>query len=1412
MKPDLENTQNDKFKFLFESLPFGVIHQDDQGRVLETNPAAEKMLGVPHTQIQARLTRAIQEDGLDFPMELQPATVALKTGRPVHNVVMGFLDPAAHSLRWFNVNSEPRVQPGKKRPQEVYTIIEDITKRKQAEHSLQESEERYRLLTDNITDVIWVLDLQTNRYRYISPSVELLRGYTVDEVLAMDMAASVTPDSLQYLQQVLPGRIQEMGAGVQKVYTDEIEQSCKDGTRIWTETKTRFIPHLQPDHFEVYGVSRDISVRRKVEQDLQESEKRYRGLFENSPVALWEEDFSAVKIRMNELRNSGVKDFKQYFAEHPQEVHAFASLVKILDVNKAAVSMVAAKGKEDLLKSLADSLPKETVQGFEKELLHIANGYTEFSWEGQNMTLDGRLINIHLKWSVAPGYIDDLSRVIVSILDVTARKQAEEELRRSEQNYRGLLEQASDGIFISDKDGLYTLVNEAACRLVGYTKEELLSMNLRDLLPSEELLKQPLRLDELRSGKTVLIERMLLHKDGRRIPCELSAIQLPDGRFQSFVRNIARRKQAEESKLHSEQRYRTLFEDSPVAIWEEDFSKVKKYLDGLRQDGVTDLEAFFTSHPDALAECAGLVEITNVNLAALRMYGAKSKRELIKATHQTVSPGEWLHIHEDFQAIADGRHSNHWDGADETISGEPLEISLHWSVVPGYEEDYSRIILTTMDITEQKKTEQALRESEEQNRALLNAVPDLLFQVTAEGIIIDFHTPNGTEMFVPPEEFLQRKITEVLPPNVAQMSMEAIETSLRLNTMSIIEYTLPIRGRSLFYENRVVPLSGKKVLSVIRDITEQKQAEEALRESESRFHSMFEKHNAVMLLIEPDSGAILDANEAAEKFYGCPIERLKSMAINEINTLPPAEVAQLRMEALNHGLNYFVFPHRISTGAIMDVEVHSSPISIGGKPVLFSIIHNVTERRRAEMEREQYFKFFETSSDLMAIADPNGAFLKTNPAFSQTLGHSEEELLAKPFIDFIHPEDKQPTLDEMGKQQRLGYSLNFENRYLCKDGQYRWLSWRAQYQKDEGITYATARDITAQKQAQEMIRESEAKFRSLVDQSVDGVVLVDQSGVVIEWNHGEEQITGIPRSEAIGSYFWEIQQRIMFPERRSVLTTDHLRLAFFNTFITGQSPQLGRAFEANIVSATGERKVILQTAFLIKSEGGPRIGAIVRDITERKQAEERLRAALEEKEALLREVHHRVKNNLQAMIALMDMQANQIEDEVVRTFLKELEGQARTMSLVYEQLYQSENLARVKVPSYLHQLTGYILESFGKKSTHTLHLDVDDISLDVAQAMPCGLIINELYTNALKHAFPPGFQGDPVVRIELHQAGQEIHLTVSDNGAGLPQSLDWRKGRSLGMRLVNLWVTHQLGGTLEINSTNGTTFLIAFKV
>lgn len=130
------------------------------------------------------------------------------------------------------------------------------------------------------------------------------------------------------------------------------------------------------------------------------------------------------------------------------------------------------------------------------------------------------------------------------------------------------------------------------------------------------------------------------------------------------------------------------------------------------------------------------------------------------------------------------------------------------------------------------------------------------------------------------------------------------------------------------------------------------------------------------------------------------------------------------------------------------------------------VVEDITDRKHVESEREQYFRFFQLSIDIMVIADPNGCFKKVNPACLQVLGYPEEELLSKPFIDFVHPDDKQSTLDEMARQIQIGSSLNFENRYRCKDGRVLWLSWRASYDKEEKTTYATARDITERRDAE----------------------------------------------------------------------------------------------------------------------------------------------------------------------------------------------------------------------------------------------------------------------------------------------------------------------------------------------------------
>jgi two-component sensor histidine kinase len=160
--------------------------------------------------------------------------------------------------------------------------------------------------------------------------------------------------------------------------------------------------------------------------------------------------------------------------------------------------------------------------------------------------------------------------------------------------------------------------------------------------------------------------------------------------------------------------------------------------------------------------------------------------------------------------------------------------------------------------------------------------------------------------------------------------------------------------------------------------------------------------------------------------------------------------------------------------------------------------------------------------------------------------------------------------------------------------------------------------------------------------------------------------------------------------------------------------------------------------------------------------------------------------------------------------LKGIQETARTMGLVYEQLYQSENLSEVGMEHYLNDLVANVVDAFGGRRQIELNLECEDIRLDLGTAMPCGLMVNELLTNALKYAFPPSFQGAPKLMISLKARDNRCDLLVGDNGVGLPEGMEQRTPRSMGLRLVKLWATHQMGGTLEVESGDGTTYHITF--
>jgi two-component sensor histidine kinase len=218
---------------------------------------------------------------------------------------------------------------------------------------------------------------------------------------------------------------------------------------------------------------------------------------------------------------------------------------------------------------------------------------------------------------------------------------------------------------------------------------------------------------------------------------------------------------------------------------------------------------------------------------------------------------------------------------------------------------------------------------------------------------------------------------------------------------------------------------------------------------------------------------------------------------------------------------------------------------------------------------------------------------------------------------------------------------------------------------------------------------------------------------------------------------------------------------------------------------------------------------ILRDVTARKIADEAIRASLREKEVLLKEIHHRVKNNLQVVSSLLGLQSRTVDDPATRRMFQESQNRVHSMALIHESLYQSENLSEIDFPAYIDQLANHLLRSYGVDSQRVhISASIDDLRLTMDTAIPCGLIINELVSNSLKYAFPGGKNGS--VQIEMRQdENHQIRLEVSDNGIGLPEGVGFSGMKSLGLRLVRT-LAEQLGATIEMGSGGGARIALTF--
>ena len=443
----------------------------------------------------------------------------------------------------------------------------------------------------------------------------------------------------------------------------------------------------------------------------------------------------------------------------------------------------------------------------------------------------------------------------------------------------------------------------------------------------------------------------------------------------------------------------------------------------------------------------------------------------------------------------------------------------------------------------------------------------------------------------------------------------------------------------------------------------------------------------------------------------------------------------------------------------------------------------------------------EASPNGMVMVDSNGMIMLVNSSVEKLFGYSRDELIGQSIELLVpdsassqHPSMRQsyfasPVPRAMGHGREL-YALH-------KDGFEFPVEIGLNPIESEGETFVLAAvvDITERLRAQEMMRLA-------VEAAPNGMIMTDSRGRITLVNTFAEELFGYDREELVGRAITEL-----VPDR---FKEHHpqLREAYFEHPV---SRAMGKGRDLYGRKKNGEDIAVEIGLNPIKTLQGTMILASVVDITERKVQEQELKAALAEKEVLLSEIHHRVKNNLQIIDSLIGMQLDSLVSEQAISVLKDSQNRVKSMALIHQTLYQSQDFSRVDVSLVMQHLLSNLRLSYAAEHVD-IDLDIIEIYLPLDASIPLGLIVNELVSNTLKHAFI-GIE-NPAVRIALNYTGNDRHelcLRVSDNGMGLPESVSIENAESLGLRLVAA-LTRQLSGKLELHYVNPTEFIVTFAV
>jgi|GEM_PF-944044 len=788
---------------------------------------------------------------------------------------------------------------------------------------------------------------------------------------------------------------------------------------------------------------------------------------------------------------------------------------------------------------------------------------------------------------------------------------------------------------------------------------------------------------------------------------------------------------------------------------------------------------------------------------------------------------------------------------------------------------------------------------------------------------------------------------KLLHPEDRENAVEAIKEKIELVHPFDLEFRLRcksgkwkwIKGKGHLYnkDKNGIP---HRFVGTHEDITERKQAEQRIQESEKKYKSLFHQSPVSITIHDKDTGEVIDANQVAFKVYG--LNSISEFKENNFWMEPPYsfnEALELIHRAATEGLQEFEWKNRNTLGDVFWEYVTLRLITINDEERVLSTAVNISKQKKAETTLREKTEILnntiENISDFVVLTDLYGC-ITFHSNFNDTLGYEQDSLIGRNVLEFVHPEDFSEI--EYSFREFIGKSKDtkrVEYRFRCANESYIWMETDGKTIKDEEGNIKkvlfSARDITARKKAQEAIKKSEEQYRLITENALDIIVQVDEqsrptymspsvtailgytvddigdrpildflppvdrkrieemvegginkkerqsthihrvytkSGKILwmetnvnrifdedgqfigatyisrditeirkleqvsnerrqllealleaapnaiitfdslnkinEWNRGAEELFHYTREEVLGCNIDEIVSR------QQDVTVHEEALSFTQKAVTGKSVP---PTETIRFTKEGEALPLIVAGSSIMVDGDFKgVVATYTDISQLKKKEKEVEILLEEKEHLLHEVHHRIKNHMSTISSIISLRASHIDKPQIRDVLEEVQDKVSLMQNIYQSLYTGEDVGTIRISSYLGPVLHDIQYAYIDSQSITITTDIEEIEVTSKQSLPIGIIITELLTNSIKYAFQGSDGGE--IHVTMHKDKENtgfLCIEVSDNGKGMPPEILKNGEYGFGLTLVEGY-TKQFDGTMSISTTGGTKVRVVLEL